>query len=245
MRIPLNRETNVPLYSQINQFLRQQIEAGILSSETRLPASRELADQLGVSRMTVINAYAELEAEGLVFSHHGKGTFVAPLSANQTLTSTTKVPTQWPQWQQMLQTQASVPLNDPYETLLAQCDHPDLIRFDTGMGTTELFAIDDFRRSLQHVLRRDGAEALDYGDTKHGGYRPLCQTIAQIVSSQGIPTRPEQVLITSGSQQAIRVVANLLLRPGDTVLVEETTYEGAKDPIRPARRSHCGRPDGR
>jgi len=78
---------------------------------------------------------------------------------------------------------------------------------------------------LQEVLRRDSTEALGYGD--RAGYPPLRATIAHILTNQGIPTHPDHVLITSGSQQALTLVARLLLHPGDVVLVESPTYTGA------------------
>lgn len=227
MRIPIDKDDVTPLYTQITLFLRQQITTGALTAETRLPPSREMAERLGISRMTVINAYAELEADGLIVSHHGRGTFVAEpihFAADQRET-----PVAWPQWQQDVMQQAHVDLFDPYEQLMANSDHPDLISFTAGMATNELFAVGDFRKSIQSVLLRDGADALVYGNNRHGGYAPLRTTIAQILSSDGIPARPENVLITSGSQQAIMTVTNLLLRPGDTVLVEAPTYQGALD----------------
>src|SRR5512145_2034430 len=77
MPIQLLRQTNQPLYLQVAEQLRQQIENGELAPNTRLPASRILAKKLGVNRITIVNAYAELEAEGLVTSRVGSGTFVA------------------------------------------------------------------------------------------------------------------------------------------------------------------------
>ncbi len=66
------------LYQQIKTYLRQGILSGSLAADTRLPASRQLAQDLGVNRITVENAYAELEAEGLIFSRLGSGTYVLP-----------------------------------------------------------------------------------------------------------------------------------------------------------------------
>lgn len=227
MRIPLDKEAETPLYTQITQFLRQQIRTGALTAETRLPPSREMANRLGISRMTVINAYAELEADGLIVSYHGRGTFVAePIHFAADVEETA---VEWPAWQQQIQQQAPVGLYESYEKMMANQTHPDLISFTAGMASNELFAVADFRKSLQTVLLRDGADALVYGNSRHGGYKPLRNTIAQILSSDGIPARPENVLITSGSQQAIMTVANLLLRPGDTVIVEAPTYQGALD----------------
>ena len=66
MRVPLNRQSGVPLYRQIETYLRQQILSGGLAPATRLPATRQLANDLGISRITAKNAYAALESEGLI-----------------------------------------------------------------------------------------------------------------------------------------------------------------------------------
>src|SRR5215213_8894259 len=78
MRIPLDRQSDIPLYQQIGNYLKNTILSGALAAETRLPAYRQLAQDLGVNRTTVENAYAMLEADGLVFSRMGSGTYVLP-----------------------------------------------------------------------------------------------------------------------------------------------------------------------
>src|SRR5574338_1723316 len=101
MRIPLDRQSPTPLYQQIKTYLRQGILSGSLASDTRLPASRQLARDLGVNRITVENAYAELEAEGLILSKLGSGTYVLP---PDTLLPLPKddADAPWPLWQQNL-----------------------------------------------------------------------------------------------------------------------------------------------
>ena len=228
MRIPLNRNDDVPLYRQIAAFIRQQIETGRLLAPTRLPASRQLAGELGVSRLTVTNAYAELEAEGLVVREQGRGTFVAELplwGMSGGRNRPVPQPHHWPEWQQSLV--ESPPTQPPNLTLP---DHPDMIHLTHGIGAPHLFSADDFRKCLRTVLRRDGSDALGYGEPM--GYGPLRATIAQILSTQGIPADGDDILITSGSQQAITLVARLLLRPGDAVVVESPTYEAGLDIFR-------------
>src|SRR5215212_61116 len=78
MRIPIDRQHATPLYQQIETYLRQSILAGTLPPDTRLPAARQVAQDLGVSRITVENAYATLEADGLVARRAGSGTYVLP-----------------------------------------------------------------------------------------------------------------------------------------------------------------------
>ena len=231
MWISLDRDSLLPLYQQIQHFLREQIKAGVLLPETQLPASREMAGNLGVSRVTVINAYAELEAEGLVYSQPGSGTFVAPLSTGLSEPSSEQLSNDdWPMWQQELLSRAWLPSQWEVEQLEDAAVCPERISFAEGLGATEFFPVNDFRKTLQVVLRRDGSAALDYGD--RAGYLPLRTTIAQILTGQGIPVHPDRVLVTSGSHQALVMVAWLLLRPGDVVLVESPTYAGVIDLFR-------------
>ncbi len=231
MRIPLDRNSGIPIYRQVERFLREQIQCGALPPETRLPATRELATSLGVSRITVTNAYAELEAEGLLHSQPGSGTFVAPpLTAMPEQSDDCASATDWPLWQQQPLSRAWLLARRERTSMMSSVSHPDLISFTAGIGDSHLFPADDFRKTLQTVLRRDGPEALGYGDPS--GYPPLRATITHILASQGVPACPDHVLVTSGSQQALALVAHLLLRPGDVVLVESPTYSGAIDLFR-------------
>ncbi|NIM93359.1 MAG: aminotransferase class I/II-fold pyridoxal phosphate-dependent enzyme [Anaerolineales bacterium] len=222
MRIPLDRKGPTPLYRQIQSFLREQIRTGHLIPESRLPASRLLAESLGVSRITVVNAYAELEAEGLVYSRPGSGTYVAAQLRPFPEVGDYNTGRDWPLWQQELLSRSWQPLLQEIDKCIASVEHPDLISFTAGLGAKELFPVDDFGKTMREVLRRDGMEALDYGDP--AGYPPLRTTIAHILTSQGIPTHPDEVLVTSGSMQAIAMVAHLTLNPGDVVFVESPTY---------------------
>lgn len=228
MRISLDRQSTVPLYEQIEKHLRQGILSGSLSQDTRLPASRQLAQDLGVNRITVENAYAALETDGLIFSRVGSGTYVLPPAKLPPLPKQSAPPT-WPLWQQNLPDRGLVP-QEIADELRKMASHPDPISFAGGTGDSQLFPADDFRKVLQTVMRRDGIAALDYGE--RNGYAPLRDTIAHILASQGLQTRPENVLVTAGSQQALALVSQLLLQPGDTILVESPTYASALDLFR-------------
>ncbi len=231
MRIPLDRNSPQPLYQQIKGFIQEQIQSGHLPPETRLPSSRSLAASLDVSRITVANAYAELEAEGLIYSQPGSGTFVAlPLPPPPHDRKDTISGNDWPLWQQELLSHTWMPSRRKLTRLAASPPRPDLISFAQGMGGSDRYPVDDLRKALGEVLRRDGADALGYSDA--AGYAPLRTTIADILNSQGIPTHPDEVLITSGSQQALALTAQVLLRPGDVVLVESPTFHGAIDLFR-------------
>jgi len=230
MRILLDRHSTVPLYQQIETYLRQGILSGSLAAETRLPASRQLARDLGVNRITVENAYAVLETDGLIFSRMGSGTYILP--PNPLLAISKESPgAPWPLWQQSLEFEDNTFKNKPSEEMSRKATrHPQLINFASGIGDAHLFPAEDFRKVLQTVMRRDGIAALDYGEPN--GHAPLRETITHILASQGLQTRSENVLITAGSQQALSLISQLLLRPGDVIMVESPTYSGALDLFR-------------
>ena len=230
MRIPLDRQSAIPLYQQIKTYMRDGILSGSLSANTRLPASRQLARDLGVNRITVENAYAELETEGLVFSKLGSGTYVLPPNPPLLLPKDTPG-APWPLWQQSVDAQHKVTESRALaEALVKATRHPHPISFASGIGDAHLFPAEDFRKVLQSVMRRDGIAALDYGE--RNGLAALRKTIAQILASQGLQTHPENILVTAGSQQALSLVSQLLLKPGDVILVESPTYSGALDLFR-------------
>ena len=227
MRIPLDRQSETPLYQQIKTYLRQGILSGSLAPDTRLPASRQLAQDLGVNRITVENAYAELEAEGLILSRLGSGTYVlAPDTLSPLPKNDTDAP--WPLWQQSLQEHRNpIRSRQPKQTMTR---HPQPVSFASGIGDANMFPAEEFRKVLQTVMRRDGFDALNYGE--RNGYGPLRESITHILASQGLQTRPDDILITAGSQQALSLVSQLLLNPGDVILVENPTYSGALDLFR-------------
>lgn len=225
MRIPLDKHSPTPLYRQIVDWLRKNILSGSLPSETRLPASRALADELGVSRITVKNAYAVLESDGLVLTREGSGTFVALPAANLGLTGNDQVQ-DWPLWQL-----ESIGELVPREEMLQPRLRPSNLISFTGVGDPRHFPLKDFAKTIQDVLRRDGTSALEYG-LFDGGYSPLRETISHVLASQGIQARPQDVLITAGSQQALALTCQVLLKPGDAVLVEKPTYNLALELFR-------------
>ncbi len=166
MRIPVDPGSETPMYRQIEEFLRQSILSGVLAPETRLPATRSLAQDLGVNRITVQNAYAELEADGLIFTRGGSGTYVLP---QVTLAS---IPRRnpgapWPLWQTEAAERCGLLNSTPTEGMLKEGRHPRPINLAGGCGDSRLFPAEDYRRVIQAILRRDGVAALEYGD--HAG----------------------------------------------------------------------------
>jgi GntR family transcriptional regulator/MocR family aminotransferase len=223
MEVPLNRDSPVPLYRQIQEHIARLIQEGALVPEARLPATRQLAADLGVNRITVSNAYAELEAAGLVYAQTGRGTFVSTAQPNATPQRSR--PGVLPLWQQALAAQPSLSSDGQWQTLLERAREPGVISFAGGVPALDTFPVEDFRRAMQSVIKRDGQAALDYGSVQ--GYPPLREAIAHFLGEQGIVAMAEELFIASGSQQALSLVAMALLQPGDTVIVESPTYSNA------------------
>jgi GntR family transcriptional regulator/MocR family aminotransferase len=227
MRILLDRHSEIPLYQQIGTYLREAILSGNLAADTRLPACRQLANDLGVNRTTVENAYSMLEADGLVFSRMGSGTYVLP--QNLTIAKNDTEIT-LPLWQQGFQSKEVNSNSETVDEMLQAAGHAQPISFAGGISDTRQFPSEEFRKILQSVMRRDQIAALEYGESN--GYAPLREGITHILASQGLQTRPESVLITAGSQQAIFLVSQVLLKPNDIILVENPTYSVAIDLFR-------------
>lgn len=109
--------------------------------------------------------------------------------------------------------------------LLKWTEQPDIISFAGGMPAAEVFPVEEVRAAAERVLQQHGPQALQYSTTE--GYRPLREMIARHTARYGIKVKPENILITSGSQQALDLIGKVFINPGDCILVERPTYLGA------------------
>jgi len=109
--------------------------------------------------------------------------------------------------------------------ILHLTEKPDIISLAGGLPAPELFPVEEFRRAFEWVLSHEGATALQYGPTE--GYVPLKQVLAERMAKFGIQSSPDNILITSGSQQALDLLGKLFLNPGDAIVVENPSYLGA------------------
>jgi len=219
----LSAEGTAPLYQQIREGIRNDIAARALLPGSKLPSSRQLAADLHVSRITVANAYAELEADGLIESRAGSGTFVSPVW-NIDARIDRRTPFTSPSWQQRM---VSIP--DPVrDRMLREASRPaeetGVIAFACAHGDVRLFPMGELQKTMTEVLREDGAVALGY-DSPHG-YPPLRQFLATYLLQHGMQVSADDVIITAGAQQGIDLIARALLQSGDAVAVESPTYAG-------------------
>ncbi len=109
--------------------------------------------------------------------------------------------------------------------LLKLTEQPDIISFGGGMPAADIFPIEEFRAACDRVLVEQGPLALQYGSTE--GYKPLREMIVRHSARFGLEVTPDNILITSGSQQALDLLGKILINPGDRILVESPTYLGA------------------
>lgn len=216
-----------PQYRRIAALLRERVAAGTLRPGERLPAIRTLASELHVGRHTVEEAYAELTAEGLLEARIGQGTFVAePWSAPPMVAAALNAP-----WisghREPIVTREAITARQVLRQALRPDRHPDQISFILGAPAADLFPVGELQRALNATLREEGAEALGYEATE--GYGPLRAAIARHLLGLGMPATPEEIIVTSGAQQAIDLTLRALTRPGDYVVAESPTYLGILD----------------
>jgi GntR family transcriptional regulator/MocR family aminotransferase len=201
------------LSSEIYRQIRNAIGDGRLRPGDSLPASRDLAQSLKVSRTTVTVAYDRLAGEGFVRSRVGSGTYV-----NNHIVRTLREEKS-SRVDGSLQPRAvwdSIPLSRAFERR-AKFD------FRTGLPDASLFPHETWRRLVVRALRSEAVAGGVYAEP--GGHRGLRQAIARHVGvSRGVQVSAEDITITSGAQQSLDLVARALLSPGDRVAVEDPGY---------------------
>jgi DNA-binding transcriptional MocR family regulator len=220
--LQLQPESHVPLYIQVRDQIRALVHSGELRAGDRIPASRELAAQLGVHRTTIANAYAELEAEGLIEGFVGRGTFI--IGQARLLTITPPAPSSGNgnlRWDLLFAEERG---DQALNRLMPQAPR-NAISFATAKPPDNHFPLEEFRQCCSTVLHREGSRILQLGSSD--GYAPLKSALTEMLRAEGTSIREEQLLITDGCQQALDLLCKAFLRPGDSVILENPTYPGA------------------
>jgi DNA-binding transcriptional MocR family regulator len=226
MIMDLHRDDATPLYIQIKNHLAGLIEGGLLPAGARLPATRDLAESVGVNRNTVIAAYQELEATGLVSSHVGRGTSVsAHVLAGHAAAVQTREPMR-------VETLLSATWRNAYPHMPASADQileaasdPSTISFASNEPDLSLFPVEEFADCTQSALRKYGSDLLASGAPE--GFQPLLSWMPGFLARRGIQCTDREVMIVNGIQQGLSIVGRLFIDPGDTVLMENLSYPGA------------------
>jgi GntR family transcriptional regulator / MocR family aminotransferase len=211
------------LVDQVLRALRAEIRN--LSVGSRMPPTRALSEDLGVSRNTVIAAYAELANEGLIVSHFGGGSFVSDLERAERPLDVRALSGTEP---------ARPPRLSDFATRLRLLDASPILErtelhydFRYGLPVVNDFPFHAWSRIVARRATIGSVSVLGYGDA--AGYMPLRVEIAEYLRrARGITCSPQQVIVTNGSQQALDLAARILIDPGDRVALEEPGYEGAR-----------------
>lgn len=223
----VRRSRSEPLTTQLYRGIRDAILSGALAPDSRVPSTRDLAQSEGVARNTALRVYEQLRSEGYLVQRRGAGTFVAPeLPENlhtRRLTTPATPPSPRDPPRLSRRGQRLAPLAS-----VSWAPVTPAVAVDFRYGPT---ALDDFprriwQRQLSRAARETAAPHLDYGAA--AGLPELREAICEYLThSRAVSCRPDQVVIVHGSQQALALTGEVLLDPGDRVVMEEPGYPGA------------------
>ncbi|MEN9221988.1 MAG: PLP-dependent aminotransferase family protein [Thermostichus sp. BF3_bins_97] len=214
MRIPLNRDSSQPIYLQIQDRLQALIQSGFLSPGERLPSIRTLAKTLQVNKLTVIEAYDRLLAQGLIQARQGSGYFVDPVGIPAPSKPSGFEPAQDVV---LCETQSNRPFAIYARSIQAK-RQPEII--DLGCALPQTPPSD-----LARIIRRVASESdtIFFYDAIEGQSR-LRQQIANLVLQLGLEASAEEILIVNGAMQGLSLAMRHHLQPGDWVVVESPTF---------------------
>ena len=224
--IALDPASDAPLHRQLYEAMRKAILSGRLNAGAKLPSTRTLAEQLDLSRNTVMSAYDQLLVEGYLVGQRGSGTYVAEQVPDRLVLAKRAAPrapegvdTGKPRLSKRGAAVAAAP--SPFRALART--PPGAAPFQIGSPAYDEFPADVWGRLLNRRWHRSWSDLLP--DKQLGGYGPLRQAIAEyLVTARGVRCTAEQVIVVSGSQQAFSLAAHVLLDPGECAWVEDPGY---------------------
>ncbi|MQA60969.1 MAG: aminotransferase class I/II-fold pyridoxal phosphate-dependent enzyme [Actinophytocola sp.] len=223
--ISIERGTGEPIYQQLRKALEHEIASGALNPRLPLPSSRELARELGVSRNTVNTAYQELQAEGFIESQPRRGLFVNPEMLKHLEYGEDEPVATAVDWSQRIRRSPDAEMPEiakvrdwdryPYPFVAGQVDAESFPKLAWARALRDALDPPHLHYSLRDGIDEDDPLLVD----------ALCRAV---LPTRGIEADPEQVLITLGSQQGLDLLGYTLLRPGDSVGVEDPGYLDAR-----------------
>lgn len=223
--ISIERGSGQPIYQQLRKALEHEIASGALNPRLPLPSSRELARELGISRNTVNTAYMELQAEGFIESHPRRGLFVNPEMLEHLDYGDDDPSSGGIDWSQRIRPGPDAEMPEiakvrdwdryPYPFVAGQVEAESFPKLAWARALRDALDPPHLHYSLRDGIDEDDPLLVD----------ALCRAV---LPTRGIEVGPEQVLITSGSQQGLDLLAYTLLRPEETVGVEDPGYLDAR-----------------
>ncbi|NGM82595.1 PLP-dependent aminotransferase family protein [Paenibacillus sp. 7124] len=213
-----------PVYLQVKDYMKRLIVQGALQADRRLPATRELAGLLGVSRNTVISAYAELEEDGFAYTVQGRGSFAAEVTPKRTADEGIAGGCGKLDWSERV---------SEYALLAEELDlmkrgirgAKGIISFTSIAPDEKLFDLDSVRRAFSDRMAVEGNVLLNYGYAK--GYKPLIDYLMDYMARKGVDTQNKDMLITSGFTEGFDIVLSAIRKNSGMVLCENPTHNTA------------------
>ena len=221
--LEIDRNSGVPIYRQIEDFLRRMILNGALPPSKKLPSTRELALELGVSRITIKSVYEQLISEGYVQGKTGAGTFVSEGLDGETpvVPSLGAVKKDYFD-KNFSQTAEHISFSK------ASTRYGSILPFRPGVPALDKFPIKRWNKYLSRATTKSDITNFSYGDLL--GSKKLRSSIAHhLADSRGMKVDPKQILITSGAQQAFVLISYVLMNKDDTVWYENPGHIAGRD----------------
>ena len=216
--VALDRSLATPIHRQLYELLRSYIITGKLPAGSRLPATRTLADALEVGRNTVITAYDQLLTEGYLEARSGSGTWVAEIMEQSPEPAEPRASPAHSRFSRRGNAIASQPQ-------FGRRQHK--INFHPGFPEIETFPFSTWARLLAQNARSRSEDLLGY--YHYAGHQGLREAIAEYVGmARGVDCKPEQVIVVTGAQAALDLLARTLMDDGDVAWMEEPGYLGAR-----------------
>lgn len=206
-----------PVYIQLKDYLKEKIMKGHLLEHQKLPSTRELSKLFSISRNTVLNAYADLEQEGMIYAVKGKGNFVGKVE-------TLKASSIEFNWKERLN---NVTLLADELDLMKQDIHWEkgMISFNSVAPEEKLFDVENFKRAFLTRMSLEGDVVLNYGYAK--GYKPLIEYLLHYMEVKGIDISNKDILITNGFTEGLDILLSSLAKKSGRVLCENPTHHAA------------------
>ncbi|MEH7343870.1 PLP-dependent aminotransferase family protein [Bacillus sp. JJ1532] len=209
----IDRKAKKPIYKQIAEFIENGIADGTFPPDKPLPSERYLAKGLNINRSTVVAAYDELESNGLIQRNRGSGTTIS-----KDIWGITKK--RIPSWNRYIEAGTFLPNLPIAQRIRKEMEEQQLINLASGELSEDLFPVNALR---EITSTRSFIGRLGYDHPQ--GSVVLRTTITKHVKEfRNIDTNPSSILITSGAQQALHLVVQCLLKPGDAVVIEDPSY---------------------
>jgi GntR family transcriptional regulator/MocR family aminotransferase len=228
LHLSVDRNIGVPIHRQVYEALRRAILDGRLRPGQRIPSSRSLAMDIGVSRLPVLSAYEQLLHEGYLVGRTGSGTFVSeavPDDLLHPIATTGRASSRRVSRVAATRNAADRPARSSWNF--------PVVPFQGGLPALDLFPFATWAKLVARHVRAESPERIAYTDP--AGLMALRAAIAEhLRSARAVRCEAEQVLIVPGSQAALRVTAAALLEPGDRVAIEEPGYFGVHRALRAA-----------